>query len=248
MTTTPKTPRRLEGQTTAGLLAALTLTAIAALAAASSFVTLERSFTGQQRLSGSLGAARTALAVLTREIRQAGAGVPTASTPTKVSPVIEATPDRLVFLANLRGISAYLTSTATAGSDTLSLSSAEGLAVGDSIYITDGTRWEQHTVASVGPARLSLSAPLTYSFAAGSSVDPVEQVVLEYADGTLTRNGRPLLRWLDSFAFAYDSTTAASVHKIAFSLTVRSPEPDPTTKIAPTVQLAGAVTPPNLIR
>lgn len=73
--------------------------------------------------------------------------------------------------------SADLISVATSGSMTIVISDTTGFASGDYVLIDDGSAHGYHTVISVGDGSLTVTPPLTRSFAAGGTTSVEEQAV-----------------------------------------------------------------------
>jgi hypothetical protein len=94
---------------------------------------------------------------------------------------------------------------------------------------------------------VQLTAPLTYSFGAGSFVAPVESVTYELTKGSLLRNGHALIPNVTDLRFTYDSDQPAAIRLITVSMTVAARVADPAAKKTRTVTMGTRITPPNLV-
>lgn len=116
--------------------------------------------------------ARIGMDRMETEIRMAGYGVPAATAPSPLLPIITATDTTISFLADLEDASTTLSAAAGVAATSLAVVSAAGFKANDSIYVTDGLKWEQLTVESDPEtmATLALTSALTGAYAAGSMV------------------------------------------------------------------------------
>ncbi len=132
--------------------------------------------------------ARMALSTMERELRMAGYGVPALSCPGTLPRIVEARPRKIIFRADLRNVSTTLTAAANAGASSLTVSTTSGIAVNNSIYTTDGTNCETHTVQTVGATTLTITPNLTNAYAIGSQVSRPKDVTFTISGGQLTRD------------------------------------------------------------
>jgi len=171
--------------------------------------------------------ARIAMDQMETEIRMAGYGVPTAASPSKIEPIITAaSATSISFLADIENASTTLSASASAPTTSVTVASAAGFSANDSIYITDGLKWEQLVIASVNKTTniITFTSALTGNYAAGSMV--TEPKTIRYSlvcdtppcppnSYTLKRDGgsgqlQPLAEKLSSLTFSYyDSINAA---------------------------------------
>ncbi len=117
--------------------------------------------------------ARVAMDRMVRDLRMAGSGVPTATSPFLILPIIVADRTEVRFLADLENASTTLIGQTDAGATSISVASASGFSVNDSMYIADETQWQQLTVTGVNktmPHRLGFTPALTGSFRVGSLI------------------------------------------------------------------------------
>ncbi|MBI4736693.1 MAG: hypothetical protein HY766_11680, partial [candidate division NC10 bacterium] len=91
--------------------------------------------------------ARAALERMVRELRMAGTGVPSATQPSALTAFVTAQASTLVFRANLENATTSLTASAANGDTTLTVASSAKFSTGDPVYLTDGARWQQVTIA-----------------------------------------------------------------------------------------------------
>ena len=134
--------------------------------------------------------ARVALATMERELRMAGYGVPKQLA--GVSMIADARPKTITFRADLRNVISTLTSAAASGNSDLSVSTTAGIANGDAIYLTNGSKAEALTVpAGWVPSPTSLSTSTrTNAYASGSRVFVPRDVRFTIAGGQLLREER----------------------------------------------------------
>ncbi len=127
---------------------------------------------------------RTAMDTLTREFRSIGYGVPTADTPSEIAVISSATENTITFLVDLDNVKATLTADYTAGNTTLSVDTVSetssdsyygNFSAGDTIYITDGSKWEATDVSSTSQGSLGIGA-LTNDFSQGSVLHVINTI------------------------------------------------------------------------
>jgi hypothetical protein len=234
------------GSTVVEVLVATALIALVMGVAYGSLAAQMRRHAGQTLLSESLHAARTGFTVLTEQLALAGFGVPTATTPSRAPMLVTAEATRLSFWASPDAAHTYLGSAAALGARSINVLSAAGLSAGTRLYVADATRWYSGTVSAVRGTTIDVTPALTYNFAAGSPVAPVQLVTFEYADGALRRNGRALIPNVTALTFSYDRSTPAAVRLVDVALTVRTRAPEPGGGGFRTVTLNARVTPVNL--
>lgn len=127
---------------------------------------------------------RTVMDTLTREFRSAGYGVPTVQNPSEIQVLTSATENTITFIVDIDNAKATLTSDYTAGGsslsvDTVSDTSADNyygnFSSGDTIYITDGSKWESGTVSSSSAGSLGISS-LGNDFPQGSVLHVINSI------------------------------------------------------------------------
>ena len=134
--------------------------------------------------------ARIALALMERELRMAGTGVPQISCPGTPTRIVDASRQSLTIRADLRGVFTTLTSAANTGTATLSVTGATEVGVGDVLYVTDGQGCETASVQAVATGSLTLASNLAQSYAAGSRVYRPKDVTFSISGGQFRRDER----------------------------------------------------------
>jgi len=176
--------------------------------------------------------ARIGMDRMETEIRMAGYGVPAAATPAPLLPIRTATATSISFLADLEDASTTLSVAASASATSLAVVSAAGFNANDTIYLTDGLKWEQLTVErdpGTTPT-LDLRSAITGTYAAGSMV--TRPKVIRYSlvcdaspcpqnPFTLKRDGgsgqlQPLAAKVTSLGFTYYDAANASIPLSSF--------------------------------
>lgn len=228
------------------LLVATALLSLVMAAAYSNLIAQVRTHATQQLTAESMNDARMAMRVMSEQIEMAGFGVPLATTPSSAPRLIAATPSQLTFWTKVTATHTYLTAAAAAGSSTINVVSTAGLKAGMSVYVSDATRWYLGSIRTVTGNSLLLSSALTYAFAAGAPVTPVEQVTFERAGSELVRNGKRFIGNVTALSFVYDSTTLTAIRQITISLSVETRARDLATRRRLPFTLTTRVAPPNL--
>lgn len=227
------------------VLVAMTISSLCLAAVYGSLIVQARRHAAQAGMAETLHASRLAFETLTKQITNAGFGIPQPTSPSAAASIVAATPTRFTFWTNTGTHHSYLRTAVAAGGRTVSVVSADGIENGNSVYIADDNRWAVGTVQSVSGTSLQLAAGLASGFAAGSLVLPVEQVTFSLADGVLERNGHPLIRNVTDLRFTYDSTTLAAIRVITVGLTVKGRVPD-VGGTHRSITLGARIAPPNL--
>lgn len=128
--------------------------------------------------------ARTMMDMLTREFRSIGYGIPTVDNPSEIAVISNATENSITFLVDLNNAKASLTADYTAGQTSLSVDTVADTSAdnyygnfqsGDTIYITDGNKWESTTVTSSSEGTLNINA-MTNDFSQGSVLHIINTV------------------------------------------------------------------------
>ncbi len=228
------------------LMVAMVLLSLLMAAAYSSLIAQMRSHAAQTLASETMLAARKALSVLADQVEMAGLGVPTATQPSAAPSLITADPGRLSFWTNVGTSHTYLTASALKNASSVTVLSPAGLATGSSVYITDTVDWHFGTVTSVNGQTVQITPALTYNFAAGSLLTPVEQVTFELVDNELRRNGRMFIPNVSQLTFTYDSTDLSAIRVISIALGVQTRAVDVDSGKKLTMSLSTDVAPPNL--
>jgi prepilin-type N-terminal cleavage/methylation domain-containing protein len=133
--------------------------------------------------------ARVALATMEKELRMAGYGVPDSPGTSTLPRIVEARPRIINFRADLRNVITTLTSDASHGTGALSVNTVAGIATGDVVYLTDGSKAEALTVTGTGTGSVTTTA-LTHSYASGSRVYIPRDVRYTVTGGQLLREER----------------------------------------------------------
>jgi hypothetical protein len=215
-------------------------------AAYGSVVVQMRAHAAQTMVAETTNQARQLLGVLTDQIALAGFGVPTASKPSVAPSVVVAAPQRLSFWTNVATTHTYLTANAAKGDGSVSVLSTTGLKEGMSVYLTDTHDWYSGSIKKVSNESLTLSSSLSYNFALGSLLVPIELVTIELVDGNLLRNGHVLATDVADLQFSYDAEDPADVRVITLQLTLRTRQPDPSTGEKIPISTTARVAPRNL--
>lgn len=238
--------RDCAGFTVVEILVSAAVLSVALGVAYGSIVSQMRRHVGQTMLAETMHAGRTAFEVLAQQIAMAGFGVPVAETPRRLAMLETAEATRLQFWTNVGGTHTYLTAAAKLGARDLTVMSATGFRTGQTVVVTDGTRWSRGAFAAGKGAALTLAEPLTYNFAAGALVVPIEVVTLEFAKGGLWRNGRQLIGDLPELRFEYDAKQPGEVRVVSVTMTVQTRAAEPGTSARRTITLGTRVAPANL--
>lgn len=231
------------------LLEVLVSTAVLSVAlgvAYGSVVAQMRRHVGQTLLAETMHAQRLAFDALVRQVDMVGFGVPIAETPRRSPMLVTIEPTRLVFWTNLQATRAFLTADARLGARELALTTTARFAAGQTIIITDGTRWSSAEFASSKGDRLVLDDALTYNFAAGALVVPIEEVTLEFAKEAVWRNGIRLFTNVQDLRFGYDAEQASNVRVVSITMTMQTRAAEPGTVDRRSVTISTRIAPPNL--
>lgn len=236
---------RAAGYSLLEVLVALALMGIAMGSTYGSVIAQMRRQAAQAMQSEALHAGRAAMKVVTAQISNAGFGVPTVSIPSAAATIITAQPTVFSFWSNVSVAHTYLTAAAATGNRTLAVLSGSGIALGTGIYVADASRWFRGSVKAVRTNAIDLNQDLTYNFAAGTPVIPIEQVTFDFAGEALRRNGRVFIPNVTNLSFTYDAVAPEQIRRITISLTLRARGPD-LGGVRRTITLGAVVAPPNL--
>jgi hypothetical protein len=145
---------------------ALTAGAVVLAAAVQSLAHFDRKLSAQQRQLAWQQDLRAGAQIFESELRAAGSGAgPNAA------PLLTASAEEVVFLANLNGVATEVTDTITAGQSAIPVVDGEDWQKGKRILLCGKQGCEAHCLARDGHRnRLYLSEPSTASFQAGSTV------------------------------------------------------------------------------
>lgn len=213
---------RSDGMTMVEVLVVAGLLGLAMSAAYGSVIAQMRRHSGQMLISEAMHSGRSAFDVLTDQVALAGFGVPTATLPSDAPMLVTTEPTKLSFWVSPSATHSYLSAQAALKATTLKVLSTSGLTAGSTVYVADATRWYSGKITAVRDGAIDVSPALTYNFAAGASVTPVELVTFDLVDGALRRNGKTLIPNVTSLAFSYDAKTASAVRVITIALTVQT--------------------------
>jgi len=240
------TARRDAGYSLIEVLVATAILSVALGVLYGSVVAQMRRHVGQTLLAETMHAERAAFDAVAQQIGMAGYGVPIADTPRRPAMLLEATPTRLRFWTNPQATRAFLATAAKLGDRALTVTSSAGFRTGHTVFVTDGSRWASAAFASAKGDQISLGQALTYNFAAGALVVPIEEVTLEFAKGALWRNGVQAITNVDDLRFTYDAATPAAVRVVSITMTMRTRVPEPGTRDRVAVLATTRIAPPSL--
>lgn len=239
-------PHHDRGATLVELMIALVLLGLIIAVAHGSVTAQMQAYSTQSMVAETQFAARSALKVLADQVAMAGFGVPIPTTPSDATSIVTAESSRLSFWTNIRSEHTFLSATAIRGATSVTVLSGTGLTAGTSVYISDASDWYLGTVQKAGETTIVLSPALTYNFAAGSLVTPVEQVTFELKGTTLMRNGRAFIPNVSTLQFTYDAEKLAAIRSIGIRLGLNTRAVAADTKRILSVTVATQVAPANL--
>lgn len=167
----------------------LSITSLILGAATLAFLSQSNHHESQRMVSSLNQAGRMAMTVLQGQIRLARAGADPETS------LMDACACLIRFQGNQSGTKTFLT-TASAGPD-LPIESAAGYSVGETVFVTDWTRWVSRTLTQIqsNPPLLRINAPLPSSFSRGSGVfqSALTTFELDPNNKKLSRNGQILV-------------------------------------------------------
>ncbi|MBI1988077.1 MAG: hypothetical protein HYS70_07015 [Nitrospinae bacterium] len=252
------------GSTLAEVFISLAITGIILAAVYALFISQNKSYIAQQDVIQLLQDSQNATNVLAKDLRMAGYGVPVATypgnpclgNPDNSCRITAASATSLTTNGNFRRVSPTLREFAASGQATLQVQSITGFAVGDTIWITNGTNSEPKTISGItggGSPSLTVNANLSNSYNAGSTVHQSRTITYTYANGTLSRTmggvQQTLVQNVTAFSFTYTYSGAVSltnIRQIMASLTVQTAKALPDTGKKRTVTFQTIVAPQNL--
>ena len=218
-------PRPLDPLTTSSngftlveLLIAVLISSILIIQIYNFFDYQQRNYALQDQLVEVQQNLRVATDTLSRDLRTAGYGVPSAATPNAIVKIISATEKSITFLANLSDVHTELASDYTSGGTTISVNLRDGFKNNKTIYITDGNTWDEATTSISGeleePGPLTITPVVTnpsHIYPAGSTVHVVNTVTytIDTTDKELTRDmndgsgAQPICNNIDYLHFKY---------------------------------------------
>jgi prepilin-type N-terminal cleavage/methylation domain-containing protein len=207
--------QRQKGFTVIELMISLVITALVLVSVYTAFITQFRSYTTQDNVSTVQADVRSVGEIITRDIRNAGFGLPAGNNPIAVAVNGGAGPDSItVNLAS--SMATYLTSPAMAGG-VITVQSAAGFEVGQLVNIVDIRTKSvlltgNITAVNVVGNTLTVTGAPTGNLMNGDVVvsPPWGATTYNLAGTTLTRNGVVLSRNIQSFKLNYimsDGTT-----------------------------------------
>ncbi len=246
MTGRALTFRSQRGATVVECMVATTVLAVLMAAACSSLILQLRTHGAQRLVIERLNDTRMALGVMAEQVKMAGFGVPSATAPGAAAKLISATTTRLSFWTKVSAGHTYLTAAATQNASSISVLSVACLPPGTSFYITDTKQWYFGTTQQTVGSSVSITPPLTYTFAAGSPVTPVEQVTFELVGEELRRNGHRLINNVTGLTFTYDATALSAIRQVTIALAARTRASDPADVEPGILVVTTRVAPPNL--
>src|SRR3990172_11494145 len=153
----------------------------------------QKSYTLQDQLVEVQQNLRIGMDALTRDLRMTGYGVPTATSPSAIEKITNATEKSVTFLFNRSDVHTELSTNYSSGTS-LPVNSRTGFSPNDIIYITDGSKWVQATIdpsytKTTGAGNLIITSALGDTFASGSTVHVVNTITytIDSIDKELTR-------------------------------------------------------------
>jgi hypothetical protein len=246
MTSVPRIWRSARGTSLIDVMVSTLLLSLVMAAGYSNLAMQLRTDAAQTMTTETMNDMRAALRVMAEQVAMAGFGVPTATTPSAAAKLITATPAQLSFWTKVNATHTYLTAAAATNATSVAVLSAAGLKAGSSIYVTDNTDWYLGTVQSVTGTTLNISPPLTYNFAAGSQMTPVERVTFQLVGSNLQRNGKNFIGNVTGLNFAYDSATLSAIRRITITLSGQTRAVDASTRKKLSFSVTTQVAPANL--
>ncbi len=224
------------GFTLVELLVGLVLTVIILSTAVKLLISQRKAFSVQEQVSEMQQYIRSAMDIMTREIRMAGCMV------TGTSTIRTSGTSTITFLGDIDSdIAATLVTNANAGTTVVFVSltpdSNYSIASTDYIYISDGNRTEvtpsdssaSHLVGEPDP--IYLSSGLLYSYIAGSTtVRTVENVTFSHDTANLKiyRNSQPLAENIEFISLTYGTNTVTgATNTVTIAITGRTANIDP---------------------
>lgn len=194
------------GDTLIGFMAAALITSIVLASAVTSLLSFSKNSENNKLISETNDRARTVIDLMSYELRFMGAGVPFQQTNFLMSngmlgsapfPILTtSTNTAITFRVNSRGRVGHLTGSFNpAIQNSFMILSNTGISAGDTVYLSDlaagGSNGLQGTVQSAVGNMVTLSAGSVYApgatFAAGSTVQPVQTITYNSAAGGITR-------------------------------------------------------------
>jgi hypothetical protein len=235
-----------EGTSLIEVFIAIGILALLMSAAYGSLVAQMRTHATQMMVAETMYAGRSALNLLVDQVSLAGFGVPAATNPSRAPIFITAEKSRLSFWADASTVHTFLVVSATKGSRDVTVVSAVGTRVGDSVYLSDSDVWYVGTVESIDGKQLRLGPKLSANFVAGSFLAVIEQIEFQLVGGELRRNGHPLARNVRSLEFTYDAKDLAAIRVVGVRLELETRDIDPATHKPVALSLSAEVAPRNL--
>ncbi|OGL42262.1 MAG: hypothetical protein A3C43_07210 [Candidatus Schekmanbacteria bacterium RIFCSPHIGHO2_02_FULL_38_11] len=177
----------------------------------------QKSYNLQDQLTEMQQNLRVATDALSRDLRITGYGVPSATSPSTIIRITNATENSITFLANRSDVHTELSSDYASGT-VLSVNSSVDFGIGKTIYITDGAKWSQATISSTATGSLTVTSALSSTYPAGSTIHVVNTVTytIDTTDKELTREidgggNDPVCNNLDYLQFKYYDGSNVSI-------------------------------------
>ncbi|MBI4518254.1 MAG: prepilin-type N-terminal cleavage/methylation domain-containing protein [Deltaproteobacteria bacterium] len=188
----------------------------------SAFASQGHTYAAQTQLTETMTGVRAALQVMTDQIALAGYGVPSANSPSTATKLVTATSSTLTFVANINCVQSFLSAGASKNAGSIQLVSSAGFEVQDAIYVSDGSNWYSGAVSSMNGNTLNVTPALTFAFAAGTPVNPVNSVTFRFEDGRLKRNDQSVAGNVTGITFTYDSAQLSAIRRIGVTLSAQT--------------------------
>ncbi|MBI2877094.1 MAG: prepilin-type N-terminal cleavage/methylation domain-containing protein [Candidatus Tectomicrobia bacterium] len=170
----------------------LAITGLIMTSAYGLFIGQNKSYQAQQDTIRLFREAQNAMGILAKDLRMTGYGVPQAA-----SRITVANGTTLTVSGNFRRVSTTLSAVAASGQTALPVQGITGFAVGDAIWITNGTNSESKTISGIsggGSPSLTVNSSLSNSYNAASMVHQNRTLTYTYTGGAFpgpSRGGRP---------------------------------------------------------
>ena len=272
-----------QGLSITELMISLALAGVVMGALSSLFISKQKVLGIQDQKAEMHQAARVAMDSMVREFCMIGHGVPNSTwdgcaapcPPPKIKHPPTPNDTSITFRGNLDATRTTLASNHVSGLTPLTVDSASGFNVNDTIYVEGQTyatapyttHWHTATVTATSATTLTISAGLNFEYVNGSTVHVIQDITYSFNNSTkqIRRNNQPLAEYIDGFTLSYifeDSDTGlpndvdtdttnntSNIRTISISVTARTPKPDPAYKQNSgyrLVTVTSQVTPRNL--
>ncbi|MBI5374253.1 MAG: prepilin-type N-terminal cleavage/methylation domain-containing protein [Candidatus Schekmanbacteria bacterium] len=179
-----KNAKSYKGFTLIEIMVSVVLASIILVTLYSLFTSQQKTYNSQDLIVEMQQNVRTALDTMVRDLRTMGYGIPTVSNPSAIEAITSATENSITFKVDMDDVSASLVSDYTAPGTTLSVNTVSDssssyyygrFSAGDTIYITDGYKWNSTMISASAVGSLTIT-PLTDYFPAGSVLHVIHSI------------------------------------------------------------------------